>query len=157
MKIMPTLEGGLRIDIEDDGDWEVLQGITRDAVSCDSSLGRRMGKLIADAELATDWEEYIIPDLEETFQSELAHVASAVAAARVECGGGAGPLWITRAEAEMWYGALNQARLALEDIHHFGPGEKLDPDTIPAKSRNALLRSQFYCAVQSLLLGYVMR
>ena len=26
MKIMPTLEGGLRIDIEDDGDWQVLHG-----------------------------------------------------------------------------------------------------------------------------------
>ena len=157
MKIMPTLEGGLRIDIEDDGDWKVLQGITHDAVSCDASLGSRMGSLITDEELAPDWEEYIVPDLEETFQSELTHVATAVAAARVECGGGAGPLWITRAEADKWYGALNQARLALEEIHHFGPGEKLDPAAIPAHSRNALLRSQFYCAVQSLLLEYVMR
>jgi hypothetical protein len=157
MKIMPTLEGGLRIDIEDDGDWKVLMGITHDALACDESLGRRMGNLITDEEVAPDWEEYIIPDLEESFQGELSHVATAVAAARLECGGGAGPLWIKRDDAGAWYGALNQARLALEEIHHFGPGEKLNPAALSAGSRNAFLRSQFYCAVQSLLLEYVMR
>jgi hypothetical protein len=157
MKIMPTLEGGLRIDIEDDGDWKVLLGITHDALSCDESLGRRMGNLITDEEVAPDWEEYIIPDLDESFQGELSHVATAVAAARVECGGGAGLLWITPRDALPWYGALNQARLALEELHHFGQGEKLDLAALPAPSRNAFLRSQFYCAMQSLLLEYVLR
>jgi hypothetical protein len=147
----------LRIDIEDDGDWKVLMGITHDALSCDESLGRRMGNLITDDEVAPDWEEYIIPDLEETFQGELSHVATAVAAARVECGGGAGLLWITPGDAAQWYGALNQARLALEEIHHFGPGEKINSAALQPNSRNAFLRSQFYCAVQSLLLEYVMR
>lgn len=157
MKILPTLEGGLRIDIEDDGDWKVLMGITHDALSCDASLGRRMGNLITDEEVAPDWEEYIIPDLEESFQGELSHVATAIAAARVECGGKSGPLWITRDDAQMWYGALNQARLALEEIHRFGPGEKLNSAALPHVSSNAFLRSQFYCAVQNLLLEYVMR
>jgi hypothetical protein len=157
MKIMPTLEGGLRIDLEDDGDWKVLLGIMHDALSCDTSLGRRMGNLVTDEEVAPDWEEYIVPDLDETFQGELNHVATAVAAARVECGGGAGPLWITPGDADPWYGALNQARLALEEIHHFGPGEKLDLAALPAHSRNAFLRSRFYFTVQSLLLEYVMR
>lgn len=157
MKILPTLEGGLRIDIEDDGDWKVLQGITHDALSCDESLSNRMGSLITDADLAPDWKEYIIPDLEESFQGELSHVSTVVAAAHVECGGGSGPLWITRDDAQLWYGALNQARLALEDIHRFGPGGKLYPNALPANSHNAYLRSQFYCAVQSLLLEYVMK
>jgi hypothetical protein len=80
-----------------------------------------------------------------------------VAAARVDCGGGAGPLWITPGDAGQWYGALNQARLALEEIHHFGPGGNVDLAALPAHSRKAFLRSQFYCAVQSLLLEYVMR
>jgi hypothetical protein len=127
-----------------------------DALSCDEALSQRIGALIADPEAAADWEEYIIPDLEETFQGELAHVAEEVALARIDSAGGAGLLWITRNDAEKWYGALNQARLALEDIHHFGPGEKIKTSSLPAPSRDAFLRSQFYCAVQSLLLEYVM-
>lgn len=157
MKILPTLEGGLRIDIEDDGDWKVLQGITRDALVCDESLGHRMGNLITEEAGAADWLEYIIPDLEASFRNELSHVATVVAAARVECGGEAGPLWITREDADHWYGALNQARLALEEVYHFGPGDHVDLAALPINARNAFLRSQFYCAVQSLLLEYVMR
>ena len=157
MKILPTLEGGLRIDIEDDGDWKVLMGITHDALSCDASLGRRMGNLITDEEVAPDWEEYIIPDLEESFQGELSHVATAIAAARVECGGKSGPLWITRDDAQMWYGALNQARLAIEERYHFGPSENIHPASLPPVYRPPFMRSQFYCAVQSLLLEHVLR
>jgi len=157
MKILPTLEGGLRIDTEDDGDWKLLQTITHDAVSCDEHLDLRLGNRITDEQVAADWREYIIPDLEEAFHADLAHVASSIAAARVECGGGPGPLWITREDAFHWYGSLNQARLALEEIHQFGPSEDLSPMGIPPQSRNAFLRSQFYCAIQSLLLEHVMR
>lgn len=157
MKILPTLEGGLRIDAEDNGDWILLQGITHDAVSCEEKLARRLGNLITDEDVAPDWHEYIVPDLDEAFHEDLTHVATAIAAARVECGGAAGSVWITAEDAGHWYGALNQARLALEEIHHFGPAENLLPTDLPPPSRNAFLRSQFYCAIQSLLLEYVMR
>lgn len=157
MKIMPTLEGGLRIDAEDDGDWKLLQGITHDAVSCDELLARRLGNLITDEEVAPDWLEYIVPDLDEAFHADLSRVATSIAAARVECGGGPGPLWITAEDAFHWYSSLNQARLALEEIHHFGPSEGLLAADLPPQSRNAFLRSQFYCAIQSLLLEHVMR
>lgn len=157
MKIMPTLQGGLRIDAEDEGDWKLLQYITHDAVSCDENLAGRLGNLIADEVLADDWREFIIPDLDAAFHSDLSHVAAAISAARVDCGGGPGPLWITSDEALHWYSSLNQARLALEEIHRFGPSEGLDPAALPPQSRHAFLRSQFYCAIQSLLLDHVMR
>jgi hypothetical protein len=156
VKILPTLEGGLRIDAEDPGDWTLLQGITHDAISCDEKLAERLGNLITDEDVAPDWREYIVPDLDEAFHADLTHIANAIAAAHVECGGAAGPLWITREDAGHWYGALNQARLALEEVHHFGPAENLQPADLPPPSRNAFLRSQFYCAIQSLLLEYVM-
>lgn len=157
MKILRTLEGGLRVDTEDAEDWILLMGITHDAVSCDRNLAERLGGLVTDQELADDWREFIIPDLEETFQTDLAHVASAVSAAQLEATGGAGHLWITRDEAMTWYSALNQARLAIEEIHRFGPGERIRPETLTPDQQAAFLRSQFYCALQSLLLDQVMR
>ena len=156
MKIQPTLEGGLRVDAEDAGDWELLLGITHDAMRCDEGLATRLGALITDKDIAPDWQEYIVPDLDEAFRADLLHVNTAVAAARVEAGGGPGPLWITRDDGQLWYSALNQARLALEEIHHFGPSDGLDPKSLPTEHRQAFLRSQFYCAIQSLLLDHVM-
>ena len=154
---MPTLEGGLRIEAEDAADWTLLTGITRDAVSCDENLAARLGKLITDADVAPDWLEYIVPDLDEAFQTDLSSVTTAIASARIDCGGGAGHLWITRDTAMQWYSALNQARLAIEELHHFGPSEDINPISLPPGDRSAFLRSQFYCAIQSLLLDHVMK
>lgn len=154
---MPTLEGGLRVDAEDDSDWQLLMGIARDAVSSGEKLADRLGNLITDEDIAPDWREYIVPDLDEAFQSDLSKVSAVIAAARMEAAGGPGPLWITRDEALPWYSSLNQARLAIEDCFHFGPGERIDPASLPPASRSAFLRSQFYCAIQSLLLDHVMR
>jgi hypothetical protein len=157
MKIMQTLEGGLRIDAEDEGDWELLDGITHDAVSGGEPLAQRLGNLITDEDVAPDWKEYVVPDLEEAFSSDLLHVQTAVAVARFESAGSPGPLWITPEDAAQWFSALNQARLALEDRFHFGPSERIQPANLQPSSRSAFLRSQFYCAVQSLLLEHVMR
>ena len=76
--------------------------------------------------------------------------------ARSEASGGVGPLWIIPREVQRWYGALNQARLALEAIHHFGPSDGIDPDKLAPEKRGAFMRSQFYCALQSALLERVM-
>jgi hypothetical protein len=157
MKIMPTLEGGLMIDADDPGDWQILKGIATDAVSDDEKLARRLGNLITEEELARDWQDYVIPDLDAGFSSDVLHVATSIAAARVDAGGGPGPLWITRDDAFHWYSALNQARLALEERFHFGSIQAIDPGTLPPARRSPFLRSQFYCAIQSLLLEHVMR
>jgi hypothetical protein len=154
---MQTLEGGLRLDAEDSTDWKLLQGISSDAVSCDENLAHRLAKLITDKEIAADWGEYIVPDLEEGFSADVLHVTTAIASARLESGGEAGPLWITPDDAFQWYSALNQARLAIEERHHFGPGGNIHPASLPAISRPHFMRSQFYCALQSMLLEYVLR
>lgn len=153
MKIMPTLDGGLRIDAEDKDDWRLLSGITGDAMSRDDKLSHRLGEFITDEAVALDWLEYIVPELEDGFSAAVLYVTTAIASARVESGGGPGPLWITRDDVFHWYSALNQARLAIEEIHHFGPGAGIHPDELPPARRSVFLRSQFYCAIQSMLLA----
>jgi hypothetical protein len=154
---MQTLEGGLRLDAEDADDWQLLNGITNDALSCEENLADRLGKLIVDEDVAPDWKEYVVPDLEEGFNADLQHVSNTIATARYECGGEAGPLWITPDDAMQWYSALNQARLALEERFHFGPTDQINFAGLSVLHRAAFIRSQFYCAVQSLLLEHVMR
>lgn len=154
MKITPTLEGGLRVDIEDAGDWFVLLGITRDAVSGDEKLSRRLGALITDEEISADWRDIVVPELEENFETDLAHVTEAIRAAEEV---GDGHLWITADNAWHWYSALNQARLALHGIHHFESIGAVSAADLEPGARNAFVRSQFYCAFQTLLLDHVMR
>lgn len=156
MKILPTLEGGLRIDTEDSADWHLLASIGNDALDRKHRLADQLGGLITADEVADDWREYIIPDLDAAFQSDMDRVTTAIRLAYEAAHGGAGLLWIERDEGPTWYSALNQARLALEERHHFGPSEQIPIQSLPAPQRAAFLRSQFYCAFQSLLLDHVM-
>jgi hypothetical protein len=156
MKAMPTLEGGLRIDTEDASDWELLRAIVEDANGCEKDLADRLGGLISEDAGAEDWQEYIVPDLREAFQDELFQVGAAIDSAAHHAGEGPGPLWITPEDAFPWYSALNQARLSLEEHFQFGPSEEIDPRNLTPIRRAAFYRSKFYCAIQSLLLEYVM-
>lgn len=156
MKIMPTLDGGLRIEFEDESDWRLLAGVIDDAVSCDRSLAERLGASVGGPEVADDWLEFVVPELERSFEAGLARVGRALDFARHRAADGAGFLWIRRDDAPHWYGALNQARLALEEIHRFGSSENVDVEDLPPPRRAPFLRSQFYCAVQSLLLEHAM-
>jgi hypothetical protein len=157
MKILPTIMGGLRIDAEGEADWHLLNMIITDAASCDRGLADRLADAIGDQEIAGDWSEWVVPELADGFEAELGHVKMVIETARSEASGGVGPLWIIPREAQRWYGALNQARLALEAIHHFGPSDGIDPDKLVPEKRGAFMRSQFYCALQSALLERVMR
>jgi hypothetical protein len=157
MNILPTLEGGLRVDCESPLDWQLLHGITLDALTRDEPLANHLGKLITDEDVAVDWQDFVVPGLAEEFSAALLHVATAVEFARLESEGRPGTLWITREEASHWFSALNQARLAIEERNHFGPSETIDLANLPPEHRSAFLRSQFYCAIQSLLLEHVMR
>ncbi len=157
MRITPTLEGGLRIDAEDLTDWEVLHAIVHDAQRPEIDLANNLGNLIKDESTAGDWEEYVIPDLREGFENQLSIVAKSVQEAVDQSAGEPGSVWIAPADGFPWYGALNQARLALEDLHHFGPGDSVAIGELCPASRSAFLRSHFYLTLQSLLLDYVLK
>lgn len=157
MKVMPTLEGGLRIEAENAGDWLLIGALPEDAGSGDSGLAQRLGAQVTDEEVAEDWREFVVPDLAKAFSTDVEQVTARIAGARLDAGGEAGPLWIPPDDADAWYSTLNQARLALEEQYSFGQTEQAEPSEFPPLKRSAFMRSHFYCAIQSLLLEHVMK
>lgn len=157
---MPTLEGGLRIEAQNVVDWALLESISKDACGDDNDLASRLGALMGEDPHAADWEEFVVPDLRHDFAEQLQFVDTAIAKARSKstaADGFYGHLWIHRPDAGHWYGALNQARLAIEARHHFGPRASFKPEEFDDQKRSAFFRSQFYQAVQSLLLDFVIK
>ncbi len=159
MRVMPTLDGGLRIDVETATEWLVLEQIAPDALAGGAErLPERLGALMDEE---GDWEELVIPELREFFSGQLRHVAEQITNAHREAEEDGGPaegeVFIGRDEGEEWYGALNQARLALESRFRFGPTQGVEnPESFSDAKRSAFIRSQFYCALQSVLLEHVL-
>jgi hypothetical protein len=152
MKVAPILKGGLRIDVETPLDWMVLRCIPHDARGGGLELSERVSAGMAGDPGVEDWRDFVVPDLQDGFNAQLAAIEAAVEAAGD--GERAGQLFIPKEDAELWYGGLNQARLALEERYRLS--DSALAEMTPGK-RSAWFRSQFYLHVQSLLLDHVMR
>ncbi|WP_435893030.1 hypothetical protein [Oceaniferula spumae] len=144
---MPTLEGGLAIEPESNTDWAVLEMITHD-VGRPAHLAESLAGLMDDD---SDWEEYVVPDLELNFNSQCKYVAAVIAEAREY---DERAIYIKPVNADKWYGAINQARISLEARYKLEAVE--DVDEAPAELRSAHFRNRFYLMLQSMLLEYVM-
>jgi hypothetical protein len=154
MKVAPTIEGGLRIDPENEIDWHLLRSIILDASASKSDLATRLGDMISDEKISEDWQDIVVPDLRESFSDDLHHVYAAIETAAAFPKENETPIWISRNDAPKWYSALNQARLEIEEIYHFGQDPESDPKNYKPLRREALLRSRFYCGLQSLILDH---
>ncbi|TAE78593.1 MAG: hypothetical protein EAZ65_04335 [Verrucomicrobia bacterium] len=156
MKVAPLLKGGLRIDVESPLDWRILRGITQDARTGGLDLADRVSSaMLADPE-SDDWRDYVVPDLRDGFDAQLAIIERAVADAATTAAGCEEPgrIFIHPEEAEDWFGGLNQARLALEERHNLSAA--IESEMTPGR-RSAWFRSQFYADIQGMLLTLVMR
>ena len=147
MKIAPTLDGGLAIEPSSDIDWEVLAMIVQDIGGSDH-LSKSLASLMVDG---SEWEEYVMPDLTSNFNAQANHVAAAIKEARSK---EETAIFIHPEKADVWYGALNQARLALESRYQLSDYD--DFDEASEDLRSAYFRDRFYCFLQSTLLEYVM-
>ena len=155
MKVVPTLEGGLRIEVGTTTDWLVLEQIVPDALKTEKeSLPSRLSALMDEA---SEWDEMVVPELTELFEEQLSCVRETVHEARNGSeDSGSSHLFISQEEGPIWYGALNQARIALESHYKFGPSQEVaEVESFPAPKRAAFIRSQFYSALQSVLLDHV--
>ena len=156
MKVGPTLDGGLRIDADDAADWAVLRCIVLDARGLPVDLASRLGRLVGDEPEPGDWEEFVVPELRAQFDGQLGLIGQSIEAALGDDPDDGGSIMIGPEDAEAWYGALNQARLALEGTHQLGGSAEGEPDREDTERRSAFFRSQFYYAIQELLLQFVM-
>ena len=150
MKVLPTLEGGLCILPESREDWIELELICSDAVR-PAHLAESLADLM---DQESDWDEYVVPDLEENFSNQTRFVSAAIDNAR---NSKESAVFITPAQAEKWYGALNQARLSLQA--KYDVEEMKDRDSVgelEPELRSAFYRNRFYLLLQSMLLDFIM-
>jgi len=102
-----------------------------------------------------DWEvlAMIVQDIggSDHLSKSLASVAAAIKEARSK---EETAIFIHPEKADVWYGALNQARLALESCYQLSDYD--DFDEASEDLRSAYFRDRFYCFLQSTLLEYVM-
>jgi hypothetical protein len=152
MKLSSAPAGGLRIQVDEADDWMLLLGILHDAQSQGFDLATHVGMPMQQTTDWHDWQEYVMPDIREGYQEHLKAVLLAIQSAQLAAADGPGTLWISRDNAFDWYSALNQARMAIEESHNFGPGANIDPASLSPVQLAAFCRSQFYCAIQSFLL-----
>jgi len=150
MKVLPTLEGGLCIMPESKNDWVEIELICSDAVQ-PAHLAESLADLMDED---SEWDEYVVPDLEESFKSQCGFVRAVIKNARKSRERG---IFITPADAEKWYGAINQARLSLQARYHLEEmGEMGDADGVESELKSAYFRNRFYLLLQSMLLEFVM-
>ena len=156
MKVVPTVEGGLRIEVGTATDWLVLEQIAPDALKMKKES--RASRLSALMDEASEWDEMVVPELSDLFNRQLHCVQETVQGAQKasEEDPGLGHLFISQEDGPSWYGALNQARIALEGYYRFGPAQEIEEvESFPPPKRSAFIRSQFYSALQSVLLEHV--
>lgn len=157
MKLAPTLKGGLRIDADSLEDWMVLDAICADAASLPGAplYDRLSEKMAKDP----DWEEFVAPDVRSQFSDQIAHISRAISSAPMD-EDQAGSIFISKEDAPLWYGALNQARISLEQVFHLSELDEFedldDLGDIGEEKRSAVIRGHFYSYFQCLLLEYVL-
>ncbi len=151
MNIFPTLDGGLRLEIETTMDWQILMAISLDA---ENDLAGELSELMDEESM---WDEIIAPELQSHFSSQLEHVLKVVRECRERSAGeDLAELHIPKEDGEIWYGALNQARLALEEKYQFDSCEVENFEELGEAMKHAFFRNRFYNQIQGLLLEYVM-
>ena len=123
-------------------------------------------------EFLDDWKELVQPELDIAFAAAREQVADDLSKA---CGANpsqadrpsASRVEVANEHTELWYSALNQARLLMNEVHdiagaseRFGmspdPGEEIDPSEWLGRLM-LLARYEFYTALQSVLVEHLMR
>lgn len=144
-----NLRAGKFIELKFDQDMEreVLMTLIAEADQyLDDLLNERFQPQVDDEEVFEEWQEWVKPDLQEEFRGQLDSVKKALREQPSK-------LRIEVEHFDLWYGALNQARLVLHMRHQFAGvddvGEVMSWDE---GKREAFMRFQYALALQGALL-----
>lgn len=156
MRVAPTLDRSLRVDAESASDWLVLEMICTDACQMpEQPLADRLAAFMSGDE---DWIELITPELADQFSEQVLHVSRAISSAP-KCDAQTGSVFIKVEDADIWFGAINQARLSLEERYSVSryddQAETLLTQQQP-EIKAAVIRYQFYTSMQSIMLEYIL-
>ena len=155
MIVVPTLNGGIKLVIEREQDWDDLKSISDDAAE---DFSKRFSLLMDEDSM---WDEIVEPELRDQFSSQVDFVKKQVELAfdnSVDDFEEELPeILITKEEAELWYGALNQARLSFEDKFRKEIEALKETGEIEnGEVVRALFRNQFYFRFQSQIVDQTM-
>ena len=108
-----------------------------------------------DEEMREDWKSLVQPELQSTFQSARDTVAADLRRATIHPDGSRS-FGIPSKHIDQWLGALNQARLALCELHHFTEKEMNRKIENPEDDRDfALLQMNVYALIQEWLISLI--
>lgn len=159
MKIRFTTEGDCEILIENDMEKEIFPCIIRDARSQGREwMSDSLGPDFED-EWFPCWQEWVQPEVQQAFSAQLESVNKR----RKDVNN---VIRIPAKELELWYGAVNQARMVLDDIFHFLDDDLSDDfDEVmsdyagqwEAEKQGAYHRMHFYAWFQEIMLEGMMQ
>lgn len=151
MKIGPTIDKRIKLQLDHDGDIYLLTQLVSDAVNDDDtdSLVNQVGCKMDDE----DWEEFVKPDLISHFRDEIVKVSEVIQSAIEEK---EKEIFISKDISREWYSTLNQARLHLEkkytlsEVEDGFQLEDLDDELV-----DPAIKNNFYTHLQGLILEYI--
>ena len=154
----------MKIRFTDKGDFEILleNALEKDIFPCIIRDARALGEEWVSDSLGPDfddewfpgWQEWVQPELQDAFSGQLDAI-------RQYCKPRDNELHIPARHLEDWYGAVNQARLVLENIFHFADEDLPDSfeeviannaEQWPEEKQSAYQRIHFYAWFQEILL-----
>lgn len=154
MKVGPTVDGRLKLTLENPEDYALMSMLLRDASDDGEveNLVNRIGKNSTEE----DWEEFVKPELISQFNADLLKVSNTLKEIIDTDTADQTDLFISNDDCREWYSAINQARLSLEEEYTLSEVKyDYDPATLSPEQLEPLLRDNFYLFLQDLILNHL--
>jgi hypothetical protein len=157
IQILPN--GSILFDQVGDPLFEILCSIREPVESGDPLVESRLfpqpSENADEDDLLDDWKSLVEPDLHDSFLAARESVAADLRGAQKNSDGSY-HFTIPRSHLDNWLSALNQARLALAEIHQFTEAElSRAPDDLSDPREFALMRMGVYGTLQEWLVSVV--
>jgi hypothetical protein len=157
LKIQILPNGSVFFDELEESFYQILCSIREPVESGDPSVESRLfpqpSEDSNESDLLDDWKSLIEPDLHDSFLAARESVAADLRSAQRNPKGSL-QLTIPRSHIDLWLSALNQARLALTEIHQFTEADlSRAPRDLDDPREFALMRMGIYGSLQEWLVA----